>query len=138
MMKKSVLVLFIMMNCVLVFAKEHKVSLKITNVIPNGGNIIIGIHDSKEQFDDQKSAKDFIIDSSDLILEWSYSMEEGEYVISVYQDKNGNGHIDYSPIRTPKEPYGFTNYTSKTIPSYKKLKFNLDSDKEFVIPLFEM
>lgn len=127
-----------MLNCVLAFAKEYKVSLKITNVIPNGGNVIIGIHDSKEQFDDQKSAQDIIIESSASILEWSYSIDEGEYVISVYQDINGNGQIDYNPMRIPKEPYGFTNYSSKTIPSYKKLKYILDSDKEFVIPLFVM
>ena len=42
---------------------------------------------------------------------------------------------DYNVVRMPKEPYGFTNYTSKTIPSYKKQKFDLESDMEFVVPL---
>ena len=134
-MKKKIIFLGLLLISAFVFAKEYKVSVKITNVIPDGGKVIIGIYNSKEEFESQKSPKDIIIEPADSILEWSYMMEEGEHLISAYQDVNGNGHMDYNVVRMPKEPYGFTNYTSKTIPSYKKLKFNLDSDMELEIPL---
>lgn len=134
-MKKKIVLFCLIMFCTFVFAKEYKVSVKIKNVIPDGGKVIIGIYNSKEEFESQKSPKDIIIEPADSILEWSYMMEEGEHLISAYQDVNGNGHMDYNVVRMPKEPYGFTNYTSKTIPSYKKLKFNLDSDMELEIPL---
>ena len=135
MMKKSMMIFYLMLGCVLAFAKEYTVSLKITNVIPDGGKVIIGIHNSKEGFESQKSSQEIAIDPTASILEWSCTMEEGEHLISVYQDTNGNGHMDYNVVRMPKEPYGFTNYTSKTIPSYKKQKFDLESDMEFVVPL---
>src|SRR4051812_4697416 len=32
----------------------------------------------------------------------------GRYAVMVYQDRNGDGHMDYAPLRLPKEPWGLS------------------------------
>jgi len=53
---------------------------------------------------------------------FNVTLPSGEYVVSMFQDKNGNGKLDTYLFNIPKEPIGLTNYFKKGIPGpYKKL-----------------
>lgn len=134
-MKKVLLTISALLISSVMFAKENKVTLKITNVTPDAGKLMISLHTNKEDFGKQESGPHYTIDAENSIVEWTGNFEDGTYVFAVFQDLNGNGKIDYNALKMPKEPYGFTNYKTKAIPNYNKLKVTVDSDCEFEIPL---
>jgi len=60
-------------------------------------------------------------------------LPNGEYVISMFQDKNGNGKLDTYFFGIPKEPIGITNYFKKGIPGgFNKLKIQINEDKMII------
>jgi uncharacterized protein (DUF2141 family) len=63
-------------------------------------------------------------------------LPEGEYVIGTHQDTNGNGDMDYTIFKIPKEPYGFSNMRGKIPGNYNKLKYKIDNqNRRIIIPL---
>ena len=64
--------------------------------------------------------------------------EAGEYAVSCYHDRNGNGKLDKNTIGIPVEPYGFSNDARGSFgpPKYKKARFNHDGgDMTIEVPL---
>ena len=55
------------------------------------------------------------------------SIPVGEYVISAFQDVNGNGKLDMGFLG-PKEPFGFSGSRPRFIPKFENLKFAVESD----------
>ena len=51
----------------------------------------------------------------------------GDYMISVYHDRNGNGKLDFNLLHIPKEPYGFSNDARGRMgpPSWEDTKFSV-------------
>ncbi|QLF94276.1 DUF2141 domain-containing protein [Pseudomonas sp. ABC1] len=62
----------------------------------------------------------------------------GEYAIQLFQDSNGNGHLDLSPRGIPLEPVGFSNdpslFNGKPRPGKSRF-IHGDADSEIVIRL---
>lgn len=52
------------------------------------------------------------------------SLVAGEYVISAFQDVNGNGKLDMG-WKGPKEPYGFSGPRPRFMPKFNDLKFEV-------------
>ena len=55
-------------------------------------------------------------------------VEPGEYAVSAYNDKNGNGRLDTGFMGKPSEPYGFSNDSRHTFgpAKFQEAKIQLD------------
>jgi uncharacterized protein (DUF2141 family) len=132
-MKKMLLLLFFLLYSTSIFANQLNVTIEINEVLPNQGKIIIAIFNSKNGYKKNIPYKALMIDSTSTTLLVDEVLPNGEYVISMFQDKNGNGKLDTYFFGIPKEPIGLTNYFKKGIPGgFNKLKIQVNEDKMII------
>jgi uncharacterized protein (DUF2141 family) len=65
------------------------------------------------------------------------AIDNGAYVVVVFQDLNNNRELDTNFMRIPKEPYGFSNNPSMIIdpPSFDEASFIITGDAKIEITL---
>ena len=132
-MKKILFILIFLLYSINIFAEPLNVTIEISEVLPNQGKIIIAIFNSKSDYKKNKPYKALTIDSTSTTLLVDEILPSGEYVISMFQDKNGNGKLDTYIFGIPKEPIGITNYFKKGIPGgFNKLKIQINEDKMII------
>ncbi|OFW50804.1 MAG: hypothetical protein A2163_02995 [Actinobacteria bacterium RBG_13_35_12] len=132
-MKKILFVLIFLLYSTSIFADQLNVTIEINEVLPNQGKIIIAIFNSKDGYKKKIPYKTLTIDSTSTTLLVDEVLPNGEYVISMFQDKNGNGKLDTYIFGIPKEQIGITNYFKKGIPGgFNKLKIQINEDKMII------
>jgi uncharacterized protein (DUF2141 family) len=132
-MKKKLFLLIFLLYSTSIFADQLNVTIEINEVLPNQGKIIMAIFDSKNGYKKKIPYKALTIDSTSTTLLVDEILPNGEYVISMFQDKNGNGKLDTYIFGIPKEPIGITNYFKKGIPGgFDKLKIQINEDKMII------
>jgi len=116
-----------------IFAEPLNVTIEINEVLPNQGKIVIAIFNSKNGYKKKIPYKALTVESTSATLLVNETLPNGEYVISMFQDKNGNGKLDTYIFGIPKEPIGLTNYFKKGIPGgFKKLKVEINEDNTVI------
>lgn len=101
----------------------------------NSGKIYVAIYNSSESFL-KKPVKGTIVTvkngKASVIIE---DLEAGEYAVSSFYDKNGNGKLDTNFLGIPKEPTAMSNNAKATFgpPKYKDAKFILNTNKTIQI-----
>ena len=132
-MKKILILLIFLLYSTSIFANQLNVTIEINEVLPNQGKIVIAIFNSKNGYKKKIPFKALTIDSTSTTLLVDEVLPNGEYVISMFQDKNGNGKLDTYFFGIPKEPIGITNYFKKGIPGgFNKLKIQVNEDKMII------
>jgi len=132
-MKKILFLLIFLLYSMNIFAEPLNVSIEISEVLPNQGKIIMAIFNSKNGYKKNIPYKELKVESTSDTLFVDVTLPSGEYVISMFQDKNGNGKLDTYLFNIPKEPIGLTNYFKKGIPGpYKKLKVEINEDNRVI------
>ncbi len=132
-MKKILTLLFFLLFSTSIFANQLNVTIEISEVLPNQGKIIMAIYNSKSNYKKNIPYKKLTVESTSATLLVEEILPSGEYVISMFQDKNGNGKLDTYIFRIPKEPIGITNYFKKGIPGrFKKLKVLINEDNMII------
>jgi len=114
-MKKILFVLIFLLYSTSIFADQLNVTIEINEVLPNQGKIIIAIFNSKDGYKKKIPYKTLTIDSTSTTLLVDEVLPNGEYVISMFQDKNGNGKLDTYIFGIPKEQIGITNYFKESL-----------------------
>lgn len=121
------------------FAFANNVKLKISNVKPNEGKVIISIHGSKESFKNHKADKIIVLETTASEIETSLELPDGEFAFAIYQDLNSDGKLNSNLIGIPKEPFGFSNYNGKSVPgNFERHKVLINQDSEVAIYLYRM
>jgi uncharacterized protein (DUF2141 family) len=114
-------------------AQEIQAELRILNVEPKGGTVYVAVYESAESYKAQKAYKGFILVPESGTLRLSLSLPKGEYMFSIFQDRNGNGKLDTNFLGIPKELVGISNYDGKGIPGgFDKQKILLDGSRKVV------
>ena len=132
-MKKILFILIFLLYSMNIFAEPLNVTIEISEVSPNQGKIIIAIFNSKSGYKKNIPYKALTVDSTSDTLLIDETLPSGEYVISMFQDENGNGKLDKYFFGIPKEPIGITNFFKKGIPrGYSKLKIQVNEDKMII------
>ncbi len=136
-MKKIILIFTLFLLSTFAFA--NNVKLRITNVKPNEGKVIISIHGSKESFKNHTADKIIILETPASEIETSLELPDGEFAFSIYQDLNSDGKLNANLVGIPKEPFGFSNYNGKSVPgNFERHKVIIKQDSEVVINLYGM
>jgi uncharacterized protein (DUF2141 family) len=135
--KKIVLLLLIQIVCgIFLFAEEKKLIVQITNVTSEGGQIILAIYNSSENYDKRIAFQEVKLKPEIDTVIFETNLSDGEYLVMLVHDINNNGKLDTSFIGMPKEPVGLSNYDGKGIPGkFKKHKFPVNENTEIIIPL---
>jgi uncharacterized protein (DUF2141 family) len=110
--------------------------IEIRNVTINGGTIILGYYTSQEAFSNQRPDWHTTIEPINETIIYEIHLPQGEYMIGIHQDTNGNGVMDYGLFGIPKEPYAFSNMRGKRPGSFNQMKFRISNQNErIIIPL---
>ena len=139
--KKIVLLLLIQIVCgIFLFAEEtaeeKKLTVQITNVTSEEGQIILAIYNSSENYDKRIAFQEVKLKPEIDTVIFETNLPDGEYLVMLVHDINKNGKLDTSFIGMPKEPVGLSNYDGKGIPGkFKKHKFPVNENTEIIIPL---
>lgn len=111
------------------FADNINTAIKINNVIINGGPIYVAVYSNENDYKNETAFTSFILQPDNTVLTYSLDLPEGEYALSVFQDKNNNGKLDTGIFGIPSEPVGKTNYNLKGSPgNFNKLKITVDNN----------
>ena len=139
--KKIFLLLLIQIVCgIFLFAEEtaeeKKLTVEITNVTSEEGQIILAIYNSSENYDKRIAYQEVKLKPEIDTVIFETNLPDGEYLVMLVHDINNNGKLDTSFIGMPKEPVGLSNYDGKGIPGkFKKHKFSVNENTEIIIPL---
>ena len=139
--RKIVLLLLIQIVCdIFLFAEEtseeKKLTVQITNVTSEEGQIILAIYNSSENYDKRIAFQEVKLKPEIDTVIFETNVPDGEYLVMLVHDINNNGKLDTSFIGMPKEPVGLSNYDGKGIPGkFKKHKFSVNENTEIIIPL---
>jgi uncharacterized protein (DUF2141 family) len=138
-MKKTFVCLAVFLCSGIAFA-QNSLTLEIAGVKKQGGKLYISFCNSEESFDKRKTYYSMVTDATAETLRIPVSLPTGGYVISMYQDSNGNGKLDSNFLGIPREPYGFSNYNGKSAPgNFDKLKVMVnDKTKKVTVHLYKI
>ena len=127
--KKLVLVMLLVgFFTVSVFAENVHLAVEMTGVTINGGSVYVFVFSNEQDYKKDISFTSFIVESTNSKLTHELDLPEGEYLISAYQDSNGNGKLDTGFLGIPKEPVGISNYNGHGTPGgFKKHKVPVNS-----------
>jgi uncharacterized protein (DUF2141 family) len=119
---------------------QNSLTLEIAGVKKQGGKLYISFFNSEESFDKRKVCYSMETNATAETLLIPVSLSAGGYVISMYQDSNGNGRLDSNFLGIPREPFGFSNYNGKSAPgSFDKLKVMVnDKTKKVTVHLYKI
>jgi uncharacterized protein (DUF2141 family) len=96
----------------------------------------IGIYTDEESVKKINPGRIIAIEPNSVVLSSEIQLPEGEYVIGLLQDSNGNGHMDYGLFGIPKEPYGWSNMKGKIPGNFNQLKVKINNqNNKIIIPL---
>ena len=110
------------------------ISVTIKDIKTPNGQILMGIYKDDVSFDKEiayKKVQAFKTKISNGTLMVEVKLEPGKYGISLMDDENFNGKMDYNFIGIPKEGFGFSNYyhTGLTKPKLKSFLFEVIENK---------
>lgn len=127
MLKKILLLCFLIKTSALL---PQTITLHVSGIRNNKGNIRFQFFDSKENFDNKKPAITKVVSKKDLVqgtLTVDYwPLPAGTYGVAILDDENNNQEMDYS-FFMPTEGFGFSDYyhAGMSRPDYNKFKFNM-------------
>ena len=139
-MKK--IIFFFIFVCVIVFSGfSHgnvNVIIDITNVQVNGGIVHLAIFANADEFRREEPFLAFQLGDASTVLSQKVSLPAGEYVVSAFQDANGNGRLDFNRLGIPRELVGISNFNGRGFPSrnFDRQKIRIDeSTGRITLPL---
>jgi len=126
----SVFMLAIEFGCV----NAQTLLINISNIRTNKGKLCVAIFDCQKNFEQQKPLFAMCVEkrgitNGSLLLEIPF--KTGNFGVSVLDDTNENGKMDYHFLGIPAEGFGFSDYVSKGIkvPKYGDFSFWLEKNE---------
>jgi uncharacterized protein (DUF2141 family) len=118
----------------------QNVEVVITGIRNSKGQMVIGVFKDNETFQKEESflekrfAKNGISNGE---MRVRLTLEPGIYGLSLLDDENNDGKMEYNFLRLPREGFGFSDYyhTGFTKPKFDSFKFNIDQNQKRIITI---
>lgn len=128
-MKRTLLLAFLLICALKVSAGIDigNITVTITGLKNDKGNIVLALVNSKESFDSEeiKPFMGAVVHVKDGSATYTFNnVPYGEYAIKFFQDENGSGKLECGLFGLPKEQYGFSNNAQSK--NYKKAQFKIN------------
>ena len=125
----SILLILLMATAV----NAQNVEITVNGIKSEKGQIVVGVFPDDLSFRKEKVLLTTTVsktDISDGTMSFSISLEPGLYGLSILDDENGDGKMEYRMLGIPKEGFGFSDYyhTGLKKPKFDSFKFTIDSD----------
>jgi uncharacterized protein (DUF2141 family) len=128
MFKKLFLLCVLLFVVESLFAEDINATIEINGVIVNGGLIYVSVYSNENDYKNEKAFTHFILQPNKTTLTHSLELPSGEYVVSVFQDINGDEEVNSGLFGIPSEPVGKTNYNLRGAPGgFNKLKVPINN-----------
>ena len=115
-------------------AAAASLTVEVGNVAEARGDLHVTVYDGPETWlslQTRRATEAIAVpaDSGDAIAA-TFDLPAGRYAIAVHHDVNGNGKVDYSLLRLPKEPFGFSNDVKPKLsrPAFEAAAFDLGDE----------
>jgi uncharacterized protein (DUF2141 family) len=117
------------------FSQTVNITVEVTNVAVNGGKVYLAIFASAEEFRKEEPSLAFDLGDGNSVLIKQLSLPPGDYVISAFQDENGNQKLDYGMFGVPREMIGLSNYFGRGLPTkiFDRQKITVNSSTGKVV-----
>lgn len=131
-MKKTVLMLILLMVCIHANAQGGAVQVSVLEVVAEwGGSVRVGLYHEDNFPVEGKAIHSKIIPVRDIQAVAHFdNIPAGEYAIAVYQDINEDELLNRNIYRQPTEPYGFSNNVFGRFgpPKFTSVSFQVEKD----------
>jgi len=116
------------------FADDISTTIEINGITVNGGLVYVAVYSNENDYNNETSFASFILQPDDTTLTYFLDLPEGEYVVSAFQDKNGDEKLNSTIFGIPTEHVGKTNYSLRgPSPSFQKLKTPVNNNSTKLI-----
>lgn len=112
--------------------------ITISNIRTNKGQLCVALFDSEERFKKEQSCWEKFYSKSqfekgEVVL--MICVSPGTYGLSVLDDENMDGRMNYNMIGIPQEGFGFSGYRHKGIrkPSFNNFIFRVEENQTLKI-----
>lgn len=108
--------------------------IQLSELRSNEGNIIVAIFDNEKSFVDEKPKMHKTFKKTKVKngrLNLRFDIPDGSYGITIVDDENKNGDLDYNFLGMPTEGFGFSDYyhTGLTKPSLDDFRIQVEKGK---------
>lgn len=136
-MKKSIIVLIMILALGIVRMNAQSLTVSIKNVVSDKGTLRVGIFNSQADFLKKQLYGQIVKSKSGELQVVFEGIPEGVYAVSIIHDENENGELDSNFFGIPKEGFGFSNDAMGTFgpPSFEKASFNLKDKSALTVNL---
>ncbi|CAL2107331.1 conserved exported hypothetical protein [Tenacibaculum sp. 190524A02b] len=127
-MKLLINLLFFVINLTVqhVSAQEQGITVSVTNATSDKGKVNFALYTKKGFLKEPLQRKSATIKRGISTIVFD-KIEQGEYAVVCYHDKNNNDIMDFEPNGMPTENYGASNNTMNFgPPKYNDAKFMLN------------
>lgn len=131
------LLLFVLLQHILL---AQTLDVHIVNILNTKGQLCIAIFCNEADFKAEKpfwetKCQKGLVENGNFNIETP--IKAGKYGISVLDDENQNGKMDYKLFRIPREGFGFSNYYQKGIskPSLDDFSFVVEKNETKLITI---
>lgn len=130
---RFLLFIFVLLVVPAIYAQE--VNLCIQNIKTDQGVLYIGVFDSEESFNNEMTSKSLRCKKITMInneMQINIRLEPGTYGISVLDDENNDGKMNWKYLAVPREGFGFADYyhTGLKKPRFHNFSFTIDRDEK--------
>ena len=124
------IILLILLNATGLNAQNVEVT--ITGIKSQKGQMVVGVFTDDLSFRKEHGILKTMVPKTNLsdgTMTFSLSLEPGLYGLSVLDDENCDGKMDYGMLGMPKEGFGFSDYyhTGLKKPKFDSFKFTVDN-----------
>ncbi len=122
------------------FSFSQEVTINISDIRSAKGSISIMAFPDSATFKDKKPYKRFVIDKKNLKdgkITTKMTLPPGTYGISILDDENKNGKMDFNFIGYPQEGFGFSNYyhTGFSRPKFSSFIITVVENKDMSVDI---
>lgn len=110
------------------------IDLHITDIRNTKGQLCLAIFADEDSFKAERTCWEMKCDKKDLVngeFQIKIEFRAGTYGLSVLDDENHNGKMDYNLFGIPREGFGFSNYFHKGIlkPVFDDFKIDIQKNE---------
>jgi uncharacterized protein (DUF2141 family) len=111
------------------------VEVTVSGLKTTKGQIVIGIFRDDPSFQKEEAYKSLTFPKKDVMngeMKLSFSLEPGLWGISLLDDENSSGLMEYNFLGIPKEGFGFSDYYTSGFskPKFQSFSFTLEKDQK--------
>jgi len=118
----------------------QNVEVVITGLRAQEGQIVIGVFKDDESFQKEESFLEKRFNKTGITngeMKVRISLDSGIYGLSLLDDENSDGKMEYNFLRMPREGFGFSDYYHTGIkkPKFDSFKFSIGQDEKRIITI---